>query len=81
MLKIIVSLSLVAPLFSTFLLYCTKSKEQSTSENVNAQSQSQSLEVGEPFPNIVLPSLEDGRPLSLVQFRGQKIILHIFASW
>lgn len=38
------------------------------------------LEVGEPFPSIVLPSL-DGAPSSIRQFRGQKVLLHVFASW
>lgn len=39
------------------------------------------IEVGRPFPNLVLPSLEDGRPSSLVQYKGKKILLHVFASW
>jgi len=39
------------------------------------------FEVGRTFPNWVLPSLEDGQPASLAQFRGQKLILQIFASW
>lgn len=39
------------------------------------------LAVGELFPEIELPSLEDGSPGSLRQFRGHKVILHIFASW
>ncbi len=39
------------------------------------------FQVGEPFPDLVLPSLENGRPLSLAHFRGKKIILHVFASW
>jgi hypothetical protein len=39
------------------------------------------LEVGQPFPEIALPSAEDGRPLSLARFRGMKTILHVFASW
>ena len=46
-----------------------------------AQGLSMELKVGHPFPGIVLPSLEDGRPSSIAQFRGQKLILHIFASW
>lgn len=46
-----------------------------------APAASAQFEVGQPFPQIVLPSLEDGRPTSLSQFRGKKIILHIFASW
>ena len=39
------------------------------------------LKVGQPFPNLVLPSLSDGSPLSVAIFRGQKVILHIWASW
>lgn len=39
------------------------------------------IEVGKPFPKIVLPLLEDGRPASLSDFQGQKLILHIWASW
>lgn len=39
------------------------------------------LEVGRPFPLLDLPAAEDGRPLSLADFRGRKIILHVFASW
>jgi hypothetical protein len=37
--------------------------------------------VDTPFPTISLPSLEDGRPASIADFRGQKVILHVFASW
>ena len=39
------------------------------------------IEVGRPFPNLVLPSLEDGSPSSIARFRGQKTLLHVFASW
>ena len=39
------------------------------------------LEVGKPFPNLVLPSLDDGSASSVSDFRGQKLILHIWASW
>ncbi len=39
------------------------------------------LEIGKQFPDLVLPALEDGRPRSLAEFRGQKLILYIFASW
>ena len=46
-----------------------------------AKPSSTGFKIGEPFPDLVLPSLEDGKPLSLVRFRGQKVILHIFASW
>lgn len=39
------------------------------------------FETGRHFPNLQLPSLEDGRPRSIADYRGQKLILHIFASW
>ncbi len=37
--------------------------------------------IGNPFPALLLPDLAEGRPRSLAQFRGRKIILHLFASW
>jgi hypothetical protein len=37
--------------------------------------------VGEPVPQLRLPSIEDGRPLSLAEFRGEKVMLHVWASW
>ncbi len=37
--------------------------------------------IGEPFPRLRLPSLEDGSPLSVASFRGKKVVLHIWASW
>lgn len=48
---------------------------------VVAKPWSTGFKIGEPFPSQVLPSLVDGKPLSLARFRGQKVILHIFASW
>ncbi len=37
-------------------------------------------QVGEPFPDLALPTLE-GSVRSISDFRGQKVILHVFASW
>ncbi|MHC4991114.1 MAG: TlpA family protein disulfide reductase [Planctomycetota bacterium] len=39
------------------------------------------IEVGQPFPDLVLPSLENGEPMSISDFRGRKVVLHVFASW
>lgn len=39
------------------------------------------LEVGEPFPVLSLPSVEDGAPVSVADYRGEKLLVHIFASW
>ena len=40
-----------------------------------------SMVAGQPFPDLVLPSMTDGRPMSLSDFRGRKVILQVFASW
>jgi len=51
-------------------------------EGVPAQSSdSVELRVGRMFPTRVFPYLEGGRPGSVADFRGKKLILHIFASW
>ena len=42
---------------------------------------SMGFEVGNPFPTLAFPSLEDGQPRSITEFRGKKLILHVFASW
>jgi hypothetical protein len=39
------------------------------------------LEVGAPFPDVVLPDIDDGSPRSIRSFRGEKVVLHVFASW
>lgn len=39
------------------------------------------IKKGEPFPDLVLPSMEDGSPTSIRDFRGQRVMLHVFASW
>ena len=39
------------------------------------------IEVGEPFPDLRLPTLEDGRLRSIADFRGERLVLHVFASW
>ena len=40
-----------------------------------------SIAEGKPFPAIVLPELSDGHPASIADFRGEKVVLHVFASW
>ena len=48
---------------------------------LSTSAQEEGLQVGDRFPEIVLPSLEDGTPLSVASFRGRKLILHVWASW
>jgi len=40
-----------------------------------------SPQVGQPHPDFTLPSIADGRPVSLSQFRGKKVLLVHFSSW
>lgn len=44
-------------------------------------AQTPRIEVGQPFPNLLLPRLEDGSAASVSDYRGQKLVLHIWASW
>ena len=41
----------------------------------------QGFNAGEAFPTLALPSAADGRPVSVAEFRGKKLIINIFASW
>lgn len=38
-------------------------------------------QVGAPVADLVLPSIEDGSALSASAFRGDRLLLHLFASW
>jgi hypothetical protein len=37
--------------------------------------------VGQAHPDFALPSIADGRPVSLSQFRGRKVLLIHLACW
>lgn len=39
------------------------------------------IEVGDAYPVDPLPSLNEDEALSVARFRGQKVVLHQFASW
>ena len=39
------------------------------------------IEVGQPFPDLVLPALDGGEPVRMSDFRPKPVVLHIFASW
>ena len=46
-----------------------------------SRQSSTGFELGQPFPGLELPRLSDGSSGSLADYRGHKVILHIFASW
>ncbi len=39
------------------------------------------LEVGQKHPDFTLPNTADGKPVSLSDYRGKKVLLIHFASW
>ncbi len=53
-------------------------REPSTTSDTSRRSP---FQVGQPFPDLTLPALQDGRPASIRDYRGRKVILHVFASW
>lgn len=65
---------LAAPALMLLLASCSAREPLPFPETV-------AIEVGQPFPNLMLPALDGGAPASIAQFRGRKILLHVFASW
>ena len=43
--------------------------------------QSAPFEVGRRVPALTLPSTNAGKLMSLADFRGRKVMLHVWASW
>ncbi len=46
-----------------------------------AQGRLGNIRVGEPFPDLVFPSAANGKPMSIADFAGSKVVLQVFASW
>jgi AhpC/TSA family len=46
-----------------------------------ALAQGYALKVGEHHPEFTLPDIQTGKPVSLADFRGKKVLLIQFASW
>ena len=55
--------------------------DQRTRASEPAAGAATAIVVGQPFPPLVLPDAATGRARSIAEFRGRKLILHIFASW
>lgn len=39
------------------------------------------IQVGSSFPTVPLTRADDGTLTTIEDFRGQKLVLHVFASW
>ena len=48
---------------------------------VSAWAADDSPRLGQPYPDFTLPDITDGKPVSLSQFHGRKVLLINFASW
>lgn len=48
---------------------------------VSSDAAGYSPQVGQLHPDFTLPNIADNKPVSLSQFRGQKVLLVHFASW
>jgi len=46
-----------------------------------AAAQAPELTPGNRFPDWRLPSIDGSGPRSVSDFRGRKVVLHVFASW
>jgi alkyl hydroperoxide reductase subunit AhpC len=42
---------------------------------------SHAFEKNTSFPRYSFPALENGKPVSLHDYYGEKVVLHVFASW
>jgi hypothetical protein len=47
----------------------------------STRAEDYSPQIGERHPDFTLPNIEDGKPVSLSQFLGKKVLLIHFASW
>ncbi len=69
-LKVLVTMACL----STFLPTYSPAQENRPPQNYRPQ-------VGELHPDFTLPRLSDGKPVSLSDLRGKKVLLIQFASW
>lgn len=49
--------------------------------SVQAEDHWYAPQVGQRHPDVLLPRIDDRAPMSLSQFRGQRVLLIQFASW
>ena len=74
-------LAVVVGLCATGLLLAENFVLPSLSSSPAASELGVGMEVGQQYPDVVLPTLDGSGPLSISHFRGRRIILFQFASW
>lgn len=69
---------LLFPIFTIILL----AQAPGFSQNRNADPYAHlGFKTGAMFPDIVLPEISNGKPMSVADFAGKKLIVLHFASW
>jgi len=48
---------------------------------ITSPAQSHAWKVGEPLPDLRLPTIDGTRTVSLAELRGKKLLVFEFASW
>ena len=49
--------------------------------NMSEATYTAGINVGQFFPDLVLPDMNDGTPGSVASYRGKRVLLHNYASW
>ena len=62
-------------------MICTVAAIFMIANEAHAQVSRYTPKVGEPHADFILPSIDDGMPLQLSDYRGKKVVLMHFASW
>lgn len=62
-------------------IFCTIAAIFMVTHETHAQVSKYAPKVGEPHADFILPSIDDGKPLQLSDYRGKKVLLMHFASW
>lgn len=67
--------------FSQSLLLCSVVSLVLSLLALPARAEPHAPSVGQRHADFTLPSIHDGKPVSLAQFRGKKVLLIQFAAW
>lgn len=72
-------LFLLAPLLACFAVMDLRA--QDADEPLQLGPAPTVPEVGAPIPNLILPTIDGQQTIALSQYKGQKVLLIVFASW
>ena len=68
-------------IFSLSLILTELADAQRSKRNNRSKRKMYPIDVGQVHPDFKLPNVDDGKPVSLGDYRGKKTLLVHFASW